>query len=157
MSILEKLTPPQAPDCIMDYAAIQELLPHRYPFLFIDRVNSFNGTDTVVCQKNVSFNEPFFAGHFPNEPVMPGVIQIEAMAQAACVLIYLCYSEENVGKRPAFMGVNEARFRKPVRPGDILTISATVEKYRRGIGTVACVVKVGDVVVSDCTLMATMV
>lgn len=136
---------------LYDYEAILKILPHRYPFLFIDQVNSLDVTSevpSIVCTKNVTFNEPFFQGHFPGEPVMPGVIQIETMAQAGAILAGLRYEEECAGKRPAFMGVDGCRFRKPVRPGDSLEVRVTLDKMRRGIlfftgelrseGTVVC-------------------
>lgn len=121
---------------LYDYEAILKILPHRYPFLFIDQVNSLDVTSevpSIVCTKNVTFNEPFFQGHFPGEPVMPGVIQIETMAQAGAILAGLRYEEECAGKRPAFMGVDGCRFRKPVRPGDSLEVRVTLDKMRRGI------------------------
>ncbi|NLB64261.1 MAG: 3-hydroxyacyl-ACP dehydratase FabZ [Fibrobacter sp.] len=157
MSLLESLPKPEKEGAIVDFAGILELLPHRYPFLLVDKVISLDEeTKTIVCQKNVSFNEPFFSGHFPQEPVMPGVLQVEAMAQAGCVMMYLLH-EENKDKRPAFMGVDNCRFRKPVRPGDILTIEATETRYRRGLGTLNARVSVDGVLVSECTIMAMMV
>ncbi len=157
MNILDQLTKPEKNDCVLDFNGIRELLPHRYPFLYIDKVISFDlEAKTTLCQKNVSFNEPYFQGHFPEEPVMPGVIQVEAMAQAGCILMYALHPEE-AGKRPAFMGVDKCRFRRPVRPGDVLTIEVQEEKYRRHIGTIKATIKCNDVVVSDAVLMATMV
>ena len=158
MSLIDELPKSEKPGAAFDFAAILKLLPHRYPFLLVDKVISFEtGTpNRITCQKNVSFNEPFFNGHFPGEPVMPGVLQVEAMAQAGCIMMYLCH-EENQGKRPAFMGVDACRFRKPVRPGDVLRIVAEEEKYRRGIGTLKATIHVGDELVADATLMAMMV
>lgn len=158
MSLIDTLPKPEKTGAVLDFAAILKLLPHRYPFLLVDKVISFEtGTpNKIICQKNVTFNEPFFNGHFPAEPVMPGVLQVEAMAQAGCIMMYLCH-DENQGKRPAFMGVDACRFRKPVRPGDVLTIECEEEKYRRGIGTMKATVKVGDELVAEATLMAMMV
>lgn len=157
MSLLETLPTNRKENCLYDYEAILKILPHRYPFLYIDKVISMEMGVKIVCQKNVTFNEPYFVGHFPENPVMPGVIQIEAMAQAGCVLMMLSYEAENAGKRPAFMGVDECRFRKPVRPGDVLRIEAELVKYRRGIGTISAKVYCDDVLVSECIAMATMV
>jgi len=158
MSLIDELPKPEKIGAVLDFAAILKLLPHRYPFLMVDKVISFEtGTpNKIVCQKNVSFNEPFFSGHFPGEPVMPGVMQIEAMAQAGCIMMYLCH-EENKGKRPAFMGVDECRFRKPVRPGDVLRLEAEEITYRRGIGTLQARIFVGEELVCDAILKAMMV
>jgi beta-hydroxyacyl-ACP dehydratase FabZ len=158
MSLIDTLPKPEKSGAVLDFAAILKLLPHRYPFLLVDKVLSFEtGTpNKIICQKNVTFNEPFFSGHFPSEPVMPGVLQVEAMAQAGCIMMYLCH-DENEGKRPAFMGVDACRFRKPVRPGDVLVIECEEEKYRRGIGTMKATVKVNGELVAEATLMAMMV
>jgi len=158
MAIIDELPKPEKAGAVLDFAGILNLLPHRYPFLLVDKVLSFEAGELnkIVCQKNVTFNEPFFSGHFPSEPVMPGVLQVEAMAQAGCVMMYLCH-DENKGKRPAFMGVDACRFRKPVRPGDVLILECIEEKYRRGIGTLKATVKVNDEVVAEATLMAMMV
>jgi beta-hydroxyacyl-ACP dehydratase FabZ len=158
MAIIDELPKPEKAGAVLDFAGILNLLPHRYPFLLVDKVLSFEAGEQnkIVCQKNVTFNEPFFSGHFPSEPVMPGVLQVEAMAQAGCVMMYLCH-DENKGKRPAFMGVDACRFRKPVRPGDVLILECVEEKYRRGIGTLKATVKVNDEVVAEATLMAMMV
>ncbi|MGL1901724.1 MAG: 3-hydroxyacyl-ACP dehydratase FabZ [Fibrobacterales bacterium] len=157
MSLLESLPKPEADNCIIDFAGITKVLPHRFPFLLVDRVIEMELEKTIVVTKNVSFNEPFFQGHFPEDPVMPGVLQTEAMAQAGCILIALSYEEETKGKRPAFMGVDSARFKRPVRPGDVLTITATMEKWRRGIATWSAVITVDGKVAASATLMATMV
>jgi beta-hydroxyacyl-ACP dehydratase FabZ len=156
--MLTDLPKPEIEGIALDHRGIQEILPHRYPFLYIDRVNSINlDEEEIECQKNISFNEPYFQGHFPSDPVTPGVIQIETMAQAATILIVLKYEEENKGKRPAFMGVDKCRFRKPVRPGDVLTVKAKIVKYRRGVGTVEAEISANGQVVSNATLMATMI
>ena len=160
MSLLETLPKPQAKNCLLDYAAILQLLPHRFPFLLIDRVLSFDGDaekTKIVCQKNVSFNEPYFSGHFPEDPVMPGVLQVEAMAQAGCIMAYLKFEEESKGKRPAFMAVDACKFRKAVRPGDVLRIEAELEEYRRGIVTFTGKIFVGEDKFAEATLKAMMV
>jgi len=141
---------------VIDYAGILKALPHRYPFLLVDGVLAFQKGKSIVAQKNVSFNEPFFAGHFPGDPVMPGVMQIEAMAQACCILVALSFPEDAAGKRPAFGGINEARFRKAVRPGDILFIKAELEKYRRGFAILKATVEVDGAIAAEAGIIATM-
>lgn len=157
MSLLETLPKNKTEGTLYDYEAVLQLLPHRYPFLFIDKVNEMEVGQSIVCQKNVSFNEPYFSGHFPQDPVMPGVIQVEAMAQAGCILIALSFEKESAGKRPAFIGVDQCRFRRPVRPGDVLRIEAQLESFRRGIAKLSAKVFVGSELASECTYMATMV
>ncbi|GHV15872.1 3-hydroxyacyl-[acyl-carrier-protein] dehydratase FabZ [Fibrobacterales bacterium] len=158
--LIDQLPKPQAKDCLLDYAAILQLLPHRFPFLLIDRVISFDPNAEkakLVALKNVSFNEPYFAGHFPNDPVMPGVLQAEAMAQAGCILAYLKFEEESKGKRPAFMGIDACKFRRAVRPGDTLRIEVELEEFRRGIITFDGKIFVGEDKVAEAKLKATMV
>lgn len=101
-----------------DIVRIMQLLPHRYPFLLIDRIEEMNGDLSGVGVKNVTVNEPFFAGHFPGRPVMPGVLLIEAMAQTAGALVINHLGPEQEGKLVYFMSIDKARFRKPVVPGD---------------------------------------
>ncbi len=114
-------------------AQIMELIPHRYPFLLIDRVIECTPKESVSVIKNVTANEPFFQGHFPGNPVMPGVLIIESMAQAGCVLSH--FSNGDIEPRPLYYlaGVDNARFKRPVYPGDQLLINITVEKIRRGM------------------------
>ena len=121
---------------------IMERLPHRYPFLLLDRVISCIPGESIVAIKNVSINEPFFQGHFPGKPVMPGVLVIEAMAQAGGVLSHVTLG--NVQPKPLFVlaGVNNARFRRFVSPGDQLVIDITVDKVKRGIWFYKCTAKV---------------
>lgn len=126
-------------DPIELYAAqIMDLIPHRYPFLLIDRVIDCTPKEAVTVVKNVSANEPFFQGHFPGNPVMPGVLIIEAMAQASCVLSQI--SNGDIDPRPLYLlaGVDDARFRRPVYPGDQLLIKVKVEKIRRGMWWYLC-------------------
>src|SRR3989338_2568603 len=119
-------------DGSLDLAGILKTIPHRDPFLFVDSVESWEKGTSIAATKTLSMQDSFFAGHFPGEPVMPGVIQIEALAQACCILIALSFPEEAKGKRPAFAGIEEARFRRPVRPGDVLRLHAELTQYRRG-------------------------
>ncbi len=105
----------------IDINKIMEILPHRYPFLLIDRILEIDGTDKIIALKNVTINENFFVGHFPNKPVMPGVLIIEAMAQAAVVLVaQACDPDVLKSKLVYFMSIEKAHFRKPVLPGDSL-------------------------------------
>jgi len=138
-TLLRKMIPPvKIPDgeAIMDVNDIQKILPHRYPFLMIDRVVDFNGNDECTGVKNVTMNEPYFQGHFPGHPVMPGVLQVEAMAQVASIL--LLKKPENQGKIGYFMSVNDVKWRRPVVPGDVLFIEAKLLKVRRNIGQAEC-------------------
>jgi UDP-3-O-[3-hydroxymyristoyl] N-acetylglucosamine deacetylase/3-hydroxyacyl-[acyl-carrier-protein] dehydratase len=131
---------------------VLETIPHRYPFVMIDRVLEFKGDNEIVALKNVTFNEPYFQGHFPGNPVMPGVLQLEAMAQTAGVLMMRMSGNE--GKTAFFMSADKVKFRKPVRPGDQLLIRAKIVKSRGNrlaSAEVAC--SVGDQTVSSADLM----
>ena len=108
-----------------------KVLPHRHPFLMVDRVISIDGNH-IVAQKNVSVNEPYFEGHFPDHPIMPGVMQLEAIAQVAGIL--MLKKAENFGKLAYFMAAEKVKWRKPVLPGDILTINVELTKTRGKIG-----------------------
>jgi len=115
----------------MDILEIMSILPHRYPFLLIDRVVEIERKQRVVAIKNVTMNEPHFTGHFPDYPIMPGVLQVEAMAQAGGALLLGEFSaEERADKLMVFTGIENARFRRPVTPGDQLRIEVTVENWR---------------------------
>ena len=103
-----------------DIARIMKLLPHRYPFLLIDKMIDMDGEESGTAIKNVTINEPFFQGHFPGKPVMPGVLLVEAMAQAAGALVLNHLGDEHAGKLVFFMSIDKARFRKPVLPGDVV-------------------------------------
>jgi 3-hydroxyacyl-[acyl-carrier-protein] dehydratase len=115
----------------MDIVEIMSILPHRYPFLLIDRVVELERKTRIVAIKNVTVNEPHFTGHFPDYPIMPGVLTIEAMAQAGGALLLTEFSaEERAGKLMVFTGIDEARFRRPVVPGDQLRIEVKVLNWR---------------------------
>lgn len=111
---------------------IMALIPHRYPFLLVDRIESVVPAVSAVGHKCVSMNEPFFQGHFPGKPLMPGVLIIEALAQVGAVA--LMSDPENRGKLAVFAGIDEVRFKRQVVPGDVLKLEVTIESMRRGIG-----------------------
>jgi UDP-3-O-[3-hydroxymyristoyl] N-acetylglucosamine deacetylase / 3-hydroxyacyl-[acyl-carrier-protein] dehydratase len=121
-------------------------LPHRYPFMMVDRVTRIEG-NTITAIKNVTINEPHFQGHFPNHPIMPGVLQLEAIAQAAGIL--MLKQVENVGKIAYFMSAESVKWRKPVRPGDTLVIKVELTKSRGKIGKARGVCSVNGEVVSE--------
>jgi len=133
-------------EAVLDINDIMKILPHRYPFLLVDRVVDFIGDNKCVGIKNVTFNEPYFPGHFPGHPVMPGVLQVEAMAQVASIL--MLRAPENHGKIGYFMSADKVKFRKPVLPGDTIRIEAELLKVRRGIGSASCRCVVNGEVVS---------
>ena len=116
----------------LDIKGVMKILPHRYPFLMVDRILRFDGDNKAVGQKTVTINEPYFQGHFPGHPVMPGVLQIEAMAQVASIL--MLREAENAGRLGYFMSVDKAKFRRPVVPGDVLLIEVELTKSRSKIG-----------------------
>jgi len=133
---------------------ILNLLPHRYPFLLVDKILEQEG-NKIVGVKNVSINEPFFQGHFPGHPVMPGVLIIEAMAQTGAVLMFS--KAENKGKIPLFAGIDKARFKKPVYPGDRLIIKVEILKMVRGIGKAKAEAYVDDNLAASAELLFTAV
>ena len=138
----------------MTIEEIKEYLPHRHPFLLIDRVVSFEKDTRIVALKNVSVNEPFFPGHFPHFAVMPGVLIVEAMAQAAAVLSLKSIGHKNDGKWVYyFVGIDGARFKKPVTPGDQLLIEVLAGPTRRGMAKFTAVARVGDAVVAEAELL----
>lgn len=127
---------------LMDVEAIMRILPHRYPFLMIDVIAACDDKETIVAIKNVTCNEPFFQGHFPGKPVMPGVLQVEAMAQAGGVL--LSRVAEYAGQIPYFTGIGKVKFRRVVRPGDCLRLEVKLLKLRSRLAFFSGVATVGD-------------
>lgn len=140
----------------MDIHEILEYLPHRYPFLMIDRVLNFEPGKSILALKNVSINEPFFPGHFPHHPVMPGVLIVEAMAQAAAILSF-----KTMGTKPEsnsvyyFVGIDNARFKKPVSAGDQLLLEVDIVRTMKGIWKFSGRAKVNDAVVTEADIMCT--
>ena len=138
----------------LDINAIMLRLPHRYPFLLVDRVLDYTSGQNIRALKNVTFNEPFFMGHFPGRPLMPGVIIIEALAQVAGLLAFLtanAYPDENT--RFYFVGIDKARFRKPVIPGDQLILKANFERNFKGIWRLATSAEVAGEEVANALIM----
>ena len=142
---------------MMDIHQILKQLPHRYPFLLVDRVLDIEKGKSIKALKNVSMNEPQFTGHFPHRPVFPGVLMLEAMAQAAALLAF-----DTLGKAPDdntvyyFAGIDGARFKRPVEPGDQLVMDVTLERMKAGIFKFKGVTRVGDEVACEAELMCTM-
>jgi len=139
----------------MEIYEVLKYLPQRYPVLMIDRVKEIDPGKRIVALKNVSANEPYFQGHFPGRPIMPGVLILEAMAQAAGVLVF---SDKAAGHSLEnslyyYVGIDNARFKKPVIPGDQLELEVTIERQLRGIGKFGCVARVGGTVVAEATIL----
>ena len=141
-------------DTVLDIQAIAELLPHRYPFLLIDRVVNLTPNEEIVALKNVTMNEPFFQGHFPSTPIMPGVLIVEAMAQAGGVLVLDSLPKEKHGRPVYFMGLDKVRFRKPVVPGDQIVFEIKILKLRSKAVKLAGRAIVDDNLVAEAELMA---
>jgi 3-hydroxyacyl-[acyl-carrier-protein] dehydratase len=141
----------------MDINAVLAHLPQRYPVIMIDRVKECEPGKRIVALKNVSANEPYFPGHFPHRPIMPGVLILEAMAQAAGVLVF-----RTAGTLPNdktvyyYVGIDNARFKKPVVPGDQLEIEVHLERNLRGISRFGCVARVGADTVAEATILCSM-
>jgi 3-hydroxyacyl-[acyl-carrier-protein] dehydratase len=137
-----------------DIQGIMKLLAHRYPFLLIDRVLEVVPGDQITALKNVTNNEPFFQGHFPGRPIMPGVLIIEAMAQAGGILAYLSGSAEQQSRLIYFMGMDKVRFRKPVVPGDQILFKAKILKFRSKAAKMSGIATVDNQMVAEAELMA---
>lgn len=139
---------------MLDVNEIMKLLPHRFPFLLVDRVLEIDPGKKIVGLKNVTMNEPFFPGHFPGHPVMPGVLIVEAMAQVAAIFVYSS-SDDNKDKITYFVGIDKTKFRKPVVPGDQLRLELEVIGCRRGIYTFSGKAYVDGKLVTESELRAT--
>lgn len=141
-------------DDSLDIAEIIRKLPHRYPFLLVDRVEKIVPNESAVGIKNVTINEPFFPGHFPARPVMPGVLIIEALAQTCAVLVIHTLGEAGEGRLIYFMGIDNARFRRPVLPGDVLRLEVVKERERGNVWRLACKARVGETLVAEAVITA---
>lgn len=137
----------------IDIRTLQQLLPHRYPFLLIDRVTAYEPEKTLTAIKNVTINEPFFQGHFPGFPVMPGVLIIEALAQAAGTLAILSRGGRNDDEIYFFVGIDNARFKRQVVPGDQLMFEVEVITHKRDIGKFKAVAKVDGQIAAEAEIM----
>ena len=142
---------------MMDVQEIQKLLPHRYPFLLVDRVVSIEPGKSLRAYKNVSVNEPFFEGHFPGHPVMPGVLVLEALAQASAILAYRSTGFDPEHKVTYLMAIDGAKFRRPTVPGDRLELEVEVLRFKGAIMKTRGVAKVDGEVVAEGEFLATVV
>ena len=141
-------------DLDFDIQGIMEMLPHRYPFLLVDRVIKVIPDDKITALKNVTINEPFFQGHFPGKPVMPGVLIIEAMAQAGGILAYLTAPPDKRNRLIYFIGMDRVRFRQMVFPGDQIIFEAKILKFRTKVAKMSGTATVDDQLVAEAELMA---
>ena len=140
---------------MLNIEEIKKLIPQRYPFLLVDRVLELKPGESCIGLKNVSANEPFFQGHFPDKPIMPGVLIVEAMAQVGAVALMAL--DENKGKLAVFAGIDKVRFKRQVVPGDVLRIEVTLGKFRRNIGKGEAIVYVDGEIACKGTLMFGMI
>ncbi len=146
------------PISTQDIRKVMRTLPHRYPFLLVDRVIEFQPGVLIRALKNVTINEPFFQGHFPGAPVMPGVLIIEALAQAGGILAFTSIGEEEAKTKLAFfMGIDKARFRKPVIPGDQLILEGRILRLKARICQIEAKAFVGNDLVAEAILMSSLV
>ena len=139
---------------MIDVKEIMQIMPHRYPFLLVDRIESLKAGEEIVGIKNVTINEPFFAGHFPGNPIMPGVLIIEAMAQVGGILAFHSSPKEWAGSLVYFMGIDKVRFRKPVVPGDQLRLKLTTIRQKQRVFKMRGEAYVEDTLVAEAELMA---
>ena len=140
----------------IDIHKILQILPHRYPFILVDRILDIVPGERITALKNVTINEPFFQGHFPGIPIMPGVLIVEAMAQAGGVLISESAKLDSMGALIYFMGIDKVRFRKPVEPGDQLILELKILKMRSKVAKMAGTAKVGDALVAQGEFLASL-
>ena len=141
----------------LDTERIMQLLPHRYPFLLIDKVRDIIPGESAVGIKNVTINEPFFPGHFPGHPVMPGVLVVEAMAQTAAAMVVVSMGEDTEDRLVYFMSIENARFRKPVVPGDVLNIHVKIKQRRSSVWKFESRATVSGATVADANFTAMIV
>lgn len=137
---------------VLDSRAIQEILPHRYPFLLVDKIIELEPRIRIVGIKQVTINEHFFQGHFPDAPVMPGVLQIEALAQVGAILALREFEDRN-SKIPFFSGIDKARFRRPVVPGDTLTLEVTAIRIGSKVQKMQGIAKVDGQITAEAEIM----
>ncbi len=138
----------------MDIGEVLEHLPHRFPFLLIDRIRELDLGKRILALKNVTINEPFFQGHFPQRPIMPGVLILEAMAQAAGILVFRTQGDKPDENSVYYLaGIDKARFKRPVVPGDQLEIEVTLERGVRGVWKFACTARVDGNVVCEAEML----
>ena len=142
---------------IIDIEKIIKMMPHRYPFLLIDRLIDIKNDEYAIGLKNVTINEPFFMGHFPGKKVMPGVLIIESMAQTSGALVVSSYGDKAMGKLVYFMSIDKARFRKLVVPGDQLFIEVKKKQARKLVWKFDCIARVDDQIVAEATITAMIV
>lgn len=137
----------------LDINQIMNYLPHRYPFLLVDKVIEVEGEEKLTAIKNVTINEPFFQGHFPGQPIMPGVLILEALAQATGLLAFSTMQDSHEDKIYMLVGIDKSRFRSQVLPGDQLTLTVTLLRQMRGIARYQCTASVDDKVVAEAEMM----
>ena len=152
---MNRKTEEPGPD--IDYAEVARRIPHRYPFLFVDRAEDYRPHQSIVGIKCVSINEPFFQGHFPNNPVMPGVLIVEAIAQTGAVLMSKSLDADVTGKTIFFMSLDNCRFRHPVRPGDVLRMPVEVVRARSDVFKFKGRAMVGDKMAAEAEFAAMVV
>lgn len=150
----ENTSTPTAEAVTLDIKRVMEMIPHRYPLLMVDRIIDFKHNESAVGLKNVTINEPFFLGHFPGFPVMPGVLIVEAMAQTAAIMVVQTLGKASEGKLVYFMTIENARFRKPVVPGDSLHIHVTKIQNRRNVWKFQGEAKVDGVLCAEAVFSA---
>ncbi len=138
----------------IDIVKIMEMIPHRYPLLLVDRIIQFESGKSATGLKNVTMNEPHFTGHFPAAPIMPGVLIVEAMAQTSAIMVVKTLGKESEGKLVYFMSIDDARFRKPVTPGDTLHLHVEVIRSRGTVWKFKGTAKVGDKLCAEATFSA---
>ena len=138
----------------VDIQRVMEMIPHRYPMLMVDRVVELVADVSAVGIKNVSINEPYFAGHFPSRPVMPGVMVVESMAQTSAVLVVYTLGPDAEGKLVYFMSIDNARFRKPIVPGDTMRVHVSKDRARGAVWKFVSEVRVGGELVAEANFAA---